>query len=466
MNAGQYERNWMDKALPEKEDSNHKINWMKYVQKGETSDNQLLADWISFVPGSMAPCHLVIAAIQAMRNKGYLVDEAEKLIEPGLLAAEKKDFAALQRITADIYNLLNMARPDRSSGYYRYTQYKNWNDIRKAVIFPEYQYDSSSGAFAGAVKAGWTAQLIGGALGTQIEGYTKENIEKVYGKNISSYLRTPETYNDDITYELVFLDVFKKSGFDITSKDIAAGWLEEIADGYSAERIALENLRKGIMPPESGQYMNYFSDWIGVQMRTPVHGMVCPGNPELAAKLAVYDGVVSHSNSGILGGMFNAILTSLAFVNKDMKTLVTEAASCLPRDSEYAAVISYALTLCREHDDWEQAWKLSEEKFRDYNWVHAYPNAVAEVIALWYGNSDFRTTTEIICGCGLDVDCTAAPVLNILGVAYGIDIIDPALITPLHNTVKTILRDKRIITIDSLVEETIAAARTAAGYET
>lgn len=461
MNAGDYERTWIDNAIPDKDSHERKINWMGYVIRGEHSDNKLLVDWISYVPGSLAPCHLVVAAIQAMRNKGFAVEAAERYIEDGLIAAERKDFAKLQLVTAKIYTILNNAPLNNHSSYHKFQIYSTWEEISKNISFPEYLYDVNSVDFEKAIGAGWVGQLIGGALGTQIEGYTKENIEKIYGNNITHYLRKPETYNDDITYELVFLDSFKELGYKITSQDIADKWLEEIAEGYSAERIALENLRRGIRPPDSGQMLNYFSDWIGAQMRASIHGMVAPGNPRLAAKLAVFDGVISHSNSGLLGGMFNAILTSLAFVKIDMKELVKESVEYLPKDSEFYSVVRFAIDICESNSVWEDAWELAEKEYRYYNWIHVYPNIVAEIVALWFGNNEFRETTRIICACGLDVDCTAAPVLNILGISYGLDQIDPTLIEPLNNTVKTILRDRRIFTIDTLIEDTITATRSA-----
>jgi ADP-ribosylglycohydrolase len=463
VNAGELERKWMDEAIPKKSDSTHKIDWMHYIEKGKISDEGLLVDWYSEVPGSQAPCHLRIASIQAMRNKGYKVEKAEEYIKEGLIAAENKDFATLQKVSAKINLELNNAPIDKSSPYHKYKKYTSWKDISKDVKFDQFEYDCENINFENQIKAGWIGQLIGGALGTQMEGFTKSNIEKIYGKNICHYLRTPETYNDDITYELVFLEKFLAKGYNITSMDIAEGWLENIADGYSAEQVALENLKKGIFPPESGIYLNYYSDWIGVQMRTPIHGMVCPGNPEMASKLAIFDGVISHSNSGIIGGMFNAILTSLSFVIHDMKELLVTSAKYLPQESEYANVVNYSISLCKNCSDWEEAWSIIEEKFKYYNWIHCYPNVAAQIIALWFGNNIFSLTTGIICGCGMDTDCTAGPVLNILAISLGLDSIDKSLIDPLENTIKTILRDNRVLTIDKLVDDTIKATRNANG---
>lgn len=294
----------MADAYPVPLTDSQEMNWNMYIESGNASDEKLFRDWISQVPGSLSPSHLVVAAIQCMRNRGYDVREAEKYIDKGLKAAEEKDGAALQKITAQIYYLLNTAPKDADSDYWKYHIYTDWEEIRANSTFPEMgdREDVFSDDYADRIQAGWTAQLIGGALGTQVEGYNTDNIEKVYG-TVTSYLRPPETYNDDITYEIAFLDSFREHGYAVTSEQIAEKWLELIADGYSAEEVALRNLRLGIRPPESGTHLNYYSDWIGVQMRTMIHGMAAPGNPALAAELAVRDGAISHSNSGLLGGI-------------------------------------------------------------------------------------------------------------------------------------------------------------------
>ncbi|MBS6722005.1 MAG: ADP-ribosylglycohydrolase family protein [Clostridiales bacterium] len=466
----------MQEAYPVPLRDSQEMNWNYYVESGNISDEKLFRDWISQVPGSLSPSHLVVAAIQCMRNRGYDVREAEKYIDTGLQAAKKRDGAMLQRITAKIYYLLNTAPKDEKADYWKYRIYTNWEEIRANSTFPEIgkresgadapqisggvAVDVFSDDFEDRVRAGWTAQLIGGALGTQVEGYNTDNIEKVYGK-ITFYLRPPETFNDDITYEIAFLDAFREHGYEVTSEQIAEKWLELIADGYSAEEVALRNLRLGIRPPESGTHLNYYSDWIGVQMRTMIHGMSAPGNPALAAELAVRDGVISHSNSGLLGGIFNAVLVSMAFVTQDVRELLVRAADYIPKDSEFYQVLDFALRQCREKENWREAWRQCEKKYEDYNWIHVYPNAAAEIIALWYGNGDFDETASIICMEGKDADCTAAPVLNILGVMYGTKILTPKWTEPLGTTIHTIMRKYRKISLQALCEETIENVRRA-----
>ena len=459
--AWEYERQWITHAVPPVIEENQEENWLEYLENGRASDQKLQKDWISFVPGSHAPSHLVVAAIQSMYNKGYDVSEAEKWIEQGLEAAEKKDGAKLQQITARIYSLLNHAPKDNASAYWTYKQYLSWEDIEKDAVFPDtVPVDVFSDTFAAQIHAGWMGQLVGGALGTQIEGYTTDNIRKRFGE-VRGYLRAPETYNDDITYELAFLEGFYEKGYNITSEDIAYQWLALITDGYSAEETALFNLRRGILPPESGRVGNYFSDWIGAQMRTPIHGMVAPGNPRLAAKLAVYDSVISHSNNGILGGMFNSVLVALSFVEKDCRKLLEKTISCIPAQSEYYSVISFALEQCKKYADWEGAWRACETQFQEYHWIHAYPNAAAEIIALWYGEGDFDQTGHIIAMAGQDVDCTAAPVLNALAIIVGLKAIRNDLLEPIGDTIHTMMRKMQCFTIQELCQKTVEAVRRA-----
>ncbi|MCD8082961.1 MAG: ADP-ribosylglycohydrolase family protein [Clostridiales bacterium] len=460
--AWEYEAEWIRAAVPPQlaQDDNEE-DWMSYVKNGNYSDEQLLIDWYSEVPGSKAPCHLVVAAIQCMRDRGFDVSEAESYIEEGLEAAARQDAAGLQKITARIYHCLNTAKPDDSSDYRKDAVYQTFRDVEEKVKFEKAAaYDVNSPDFERRIRAGWLGQLVGGCLGTQIEGYTTENIRRRFGE-IRGYLRKPETYNDDITYELAYLDGFARKGYDITSEDVAYQWLEMIADGYSAEKIALANLRRGIMPPESGRCGNYFSDWIGAQMRTPLHGMLAPGDARLAARLAADDSVVSHSNNGMLGGIFNAVLVSHCFTEKQMRTALEKTVECIPHDSQYYAVVRSALDLCRKGKGWEADWDLCQEKYKNYNWIHAYPNAAAEIIALWYGDMDFDETCHIIAMEGQDADCTAAPILNALAVMTGPDAIDERWTKPIGDTVYTMMRGLRKVSIDALCTQTCEAVRAA-----
>ncbi|MDR0663528.1 MAG: ADP-ribosylglycohydrolase family protein, partial [Spirochaetaceae bacterium] len=180
-------------------------------------------------------------------------------------------------------------------------------------------------------------------------------------------------------FEIAFLTAFERRGRRITSADIAEQWLALIPLGWSAEEIALDNLRRGIYPPESGRHRNPYREWIGAQMRGAICGQVSPGDPGEAARLAWLDGVISHSGNGVLGEVFNAVMVSLAFVKKDIRASLEQAMELIPSDSEYQSVLAFARDKARG-GDFASAWALCEERFQKYNWIHAYPNAAAEYL--------------------------------------------------------------------------------------
>lgn len=461
MKAWEIEYETMAAATPVAPE-NSEENWLKYEEAGYAFDAKLRRDWYSVVPGSAAPCQLVVAAIQAMENRGYAVGEAEALLPEGFRAFKENDIMGLNAVTAKIFAALNRAPIDPAHSCWSFNEYRCFDDVRAEVDFGEARRSAAADDFPQKIYRAWLAQLIGSSVGTQMEGYTTANIIKAFG-DVTAYPREPETYNDDLTYAIAFLDAFKRRGYDVTSEDIALAWAALIPDGYSAEEVALTNIRAGIMPPESGRARNWFSDWIGAQMRTAVHGLCAPGNPALAAELAWRDSVVSHANNGALGGVFNALLTSLAFVEPDVRKLLERAVTMIPTRSEYFTVVRGALDECAKHTDWLKAWAVLEDRYKQYHWIHAYPNAAAEVVALYYGAGGFDKTLNIICQAGRDTDCNAAQILTVLGVIGSP--IDDKWIAPLKNAVKTFMRDYREFSIQFLADLTVDAVRRAVKRE-
>ncbi|MCI8938083.1 MAG: hypothetical protein HFI44_14755 [Lachnospiraceae bacterium] len=74
-------------------------------------------------------------------------------------------------------------------------------------------------------------------------------------------------YNDDLTFELAFLETFIRKGYDLTAADVAEDWAAKLPFAFTAEGIALKNIKNGIYPPESGKFRNPFRELIGAQMR-------------------------------------------------------------------------------------------------------------------------------------------------------------------------------------------------------
>ena len=473
MKAWEYTHTMTQRAVP-RVLSEEDQSWGMMRELGNSADALLKARWSSAVPGSAAPESLIAGAVQSMENMGRQVDDAERLLEEGLRVFAAGDIQKLNSITARLWNCLETLPLNPRSPYWEYTAYRTFGQYERAVSLPPpVPVETRSDDFYDRTRAAWAGRIAGGALGTALEGYTTAQLRKQFG-DIRGYVRKPNTYNDDITFEIAFLTACVQRGRLLGSADIADQWLALIPAGWSAEQIALDNLRQGIYPPDpcadaidrwtgdlfsfpaSGSWRNPYREWIGAQMRGAVCGQVAPGNPREAARLAWLDGSISHTGNGILGEVFNALLVSLAFIESDMRRCLDRAIALIPADSEYYAAIHFARQQA-EAADFEAAWAACEERFKQYNWIHAYPNAAAEVAALWFGNGDFDGTMRYIALCGQDVDCNAAQIAAALGAQQGCAAIHERWF--LGETVQTYMRgEMENITLKFLADQTVSAA--------
>ncbi len=440
--------------------------WTANLETQKFYDQILSLDWGSHVPGSGAPERIMAAAVQALENRGYRVSvRGYELLEEGIRVQEEGDYVKLHKISAELRYELAHAEKEESASYWKYKQYTSFEQYEKAVDFPEKcPVTIDEPKFRERLKVAWLSQMIGAAMGTMVEGYTSQNLYEAFG-DVYDYLREPNTYNDDITYELAFLDAFSAYGYDVTSKEIALSWAGLVPCGWSAEEIALRNIKSGILPPESGIFHNPFCEWIGAQMKGGICGMVAPGDAYLAAKLAWADGEVAHAGNGILGEVFNAVLTSLAFAEPDVRTLLRRTIDLIPKDSEYYSVVSFAWECCGRYADWHQALGDCQERYRKYNWIHAYPNACCEVIALYYGNGDYKETLHIVTMCGVDADCNAGMIMPVLAIQKGMCIIPEKLIHPAFHELITYMRGKSRCTLEELVDDTLNSIKHAKNKE-
>ena len=193
-------------------------------------------------------------------------------------------------------------------------------------------------------------------------------------------------------------------------------------------------------------------------MRGAICGQLYPGNLKEAARCAWMDASISHDHNGILGEVFNALLVSYAYINNDVKEVLKTCIDLIPEDSEYGQVIRFAYNVCLKHDNYYDAWLVCEEKYNHYNWIHAYPNACAEVVALYYGEGDFEKTLYMCGGCGQDVDCNAAQILTIIGIIIGSDNIPDYWKKPIGDKLDTYVRGLKEMSIKELSKLTVDVA--------
>ena len=159
------------------------------------------------------------------------------------------------------------------------------------------------------VYGSWIGRVAGDFVGAPVEFVPYSTTKERYG-NISDYPEpiNLDEVNDDEMYEICALVALEKHGINLTAKDIAQEWIDLLYDkNFTAEDIALKNLRSGIFPPESGTHNNFFYDAIGAQMRADIWGLITPGLPEVTKIYAEMDGSISHAGVGIEGEVYVAV---------------------------------------------------------------------------------------------------------------------------------------------------------------
>ena len=295
------------------------------------------------------------------------------------------------------------------------------------------------------IYAGWLAKIVGIRLGAAIEGWTYEKIKNVFG----DLRRYPVDYkklfaaDDDSNGPLFFLRALEDSSvdFDLQAQDVGEALLNYApfehgffwwgGYGTSTEHTAYLNLRNGITAPRSGsieQNGSTVAEQIGGQIFIDTWGLVTPGNPDLAAKLAAKAASVTHGGNGIYGGVFVAACISAAFEEQNIRALIEKGLSYIPADCEYTRVVRAVMAFYDAHpDDWRSCYDYIFANFgydRYPGNCHIIPNSAVMVLSLLYGAGDFSDTINICNMCGWDTDCNVGNIATIMGVLCGLDAID------------------------------------------
>ena len=304
------------------------------------------------------------------------------------------------------------------------------------------------------IHAGFLGKVIGVRLGSPIEGMWYGKIHETYGE-ITDYLLDYDLYaaDDDTNGPVFFFKGLEDGGHgkNMTAQDVGNAVLNYVpyehgffwwgGYGISTEHTAYQNLRAGVKAPESGSIElngTTVAEQIGGQIFIDTWGLVAPGNPDLAAKLAEKAASVTHGGNGIYGGIFIAVCISYAFVEKDIRKIINKALSYIPADCEYARVVNDMIKFQDEHPTatWRECyWHIRR------NWgydrypgnCHIIPNTAIIILSLLYGEGDYSKTVCICNMCGFDTDCNAGNVGAIMGVLVGMEGIEEKWIKPIND---------------------------------
>lgn len=311
-------------------------------------------------------------------------------------------------------------------------------------------YTSMPADYLERVYAGVLGKLIGVYLGRPFEGWTHAAIVAELG-SIRHYVHThfpgfsqrpPVVTDDDVSGTFTFIQALAEHGMtkDITSEQIGNTWLNNVIEkettfwwggrGISTEHTVFLNLKHGIKAPDSGSIKTNgrtVAEQVGAQIFIDGWAMLCPGKPELAAKLAKAAGSVSHDGESVLAAMMWAAMESEAFVSKDVDHLIDTGLEII-RKERTGSLIEVLIQDVREWVALDNSWRATRQRINDrYGYgqfqgiVHVVPNHAIMVMALLYADDDFHEAMHIVNTCGWDTDCNSGNLACLVAIMHGLE---------------------------------------------
>ncbi len=260
---------------------------------------------------------------------------------------------------------------------------------------------------------------------------------------IDFVFQDPWLADDDTDIEYVYLHLMDQHGTNLLSaQQIADGWREHINDFiWVSNQQARSLMNMNVLPPMTGAGIaNEYYLQIDAQLTTEVFGALAPGMPDQALRLADLPIRTTAASYAAHAAQFNVILYALATQvdhaqsgHEQVVWLVQEARRYLPDTSKTADIVDFVLAEYLNNpnvDDWERTRDWAYERYHQNaqehgfiyrGWTESSVNFAAGLIALLYGEGDFRRTVQIGTLSGWDSDNATATMGGLLGLMMGYD---------------------------------------------
>ncbi|KAI1385960.1 ADP-ribosylglycohydrolase [Hypoxylon trugodes] len=293
------------------------------------------------------------------------------------------------------------------------------------------------------VYAGVLGKLIGVYMGRPFEGWTHQRIIAELGHIryfVNEKLGLPVVVtDDDVSGTFTFvraLEEHSRGKDGISAEDVGRTWLNNViqgrtifwwgGNGVSTEHTAYLNLKRGLRAPQSGSISTNgttIAQQIGAQIFIDGFAMTCPGNPDLAAKLASAAASVSHDGIAVHAARLWAAMEAEAFISADVQHLLDVGLEYIPQDSLIRTLVNDVRGWCAEDGDWLKTRERIEEKYGYDKFpgiCHVVPNHGIMVMALIYGGGDFGEAMHVVNTCGWDTDCNSGNLGCLVAIMHGL----------------------------------------------
>lgn len=378
--------------------------------------------------------------------------EAEQSLKNCISKLDKLpiDAALAEKEPSDL-NIIKSLRPESANR-------EMWTKFDKKLY-----KEKLEGAFLG--------RCAGNALGAMVEFWPIEKMKKLAADNCEpfppvdywKYIPSTEMkpfrrktmsgvpHDDDIAYTLLGLLILEGFGIDFTTADVGKAWVKYLPVAYTAEEVALKNLKNNIPAEKAADIDNPYCELIGADIRSDPWGYVAPGLPAKAAELAYRDAYLSHRRQGIYGEMFFAAAIAAAFAVEDPIEALLIGLREIPAECSLAKAANWALEISSQINNYQDARNAMDEKFKGMHHVHTNNNACLTIWGITIGKTDFSKVISETVAMGMDNDCTAATAGSIVGAIIGKSGIPKKWYKPFNNKVHTNLINNELFSIKDII---------------
>jgi hypothetical protein len=253
--------------------------------------------------------------------------------------------------------------------------------------------------------------------------------------------QSPWLADDDTDIEYVYLHAMAgRARCDLTGAEIRGEWLDHITRFIWVSNASARSLmNRGVRPPMTSMAeANPNRLMIDAQLTTEFFGLFAPGMPDVALQLAdtpirtTASGHAAHASQVyvLLYAIDQTLPAHLAGRERNLR-LLAEARRFLPDGSKAADIIDVCTADYLANPnvaDWERTRDIACERyqtnataygFRYRAWYESSVNFAAGVIALLYGEGDYKRTVQIATLSGWDSDNATSTLGGLLGMRLG-----------------------------------------------
>lgn len=304
--------------------------------------------------------------------------------------------------------------------------------------------------YADHLRAMWLGESIANWTGLNTEGqrirrpfYTDEDWGSAKGHSgkIDFVLQAPWGSDDDTDIEYVYLHLMTQHDTNLlTPEQIAEGWKAHINNYiWVSNRQARNWMDRGVLPPATGMgVVNSDYLMIDAQLTTEFFGAFAPGMPQEALRLANLPIRTTAAGYAAHAAQFFVVMYSLAPLVDRSKSgrdqmiwLVEQARQYIPDTSKTADIADFVLDAFLNNpdsDNWERTRDEIAQRYQRgagrngfvyREWWESSVNFATGVMAILYGEGDFKRTVQIGTLSGWDSDNGTATMGGLLGLMMG-----------------------------------------------